>query len=330
MGNRVELIWANCGFMSVGQQMQEHSHSCHQLYYVLYGDPVFIVGEEEFHAHAGNCFVIPAGMRHRMLSLQTGPFHSYELKLYLKDYFLAKHLQVFRPPLEDNGIIEGMLSYVVENWTCHDTQNLNDIDYILSSLLMRFFINQIHYKNKGSRHIISDNYNDATHNMLVYIEHNFSYKFSLKQMSEELHYNKNYLCSTFRKNTGVAMVDYLNFIRIRHAVIYFAFYGQDIATTYESTGFNSGSHFSRTFRKLVGISPRSFRIAFSSTSDMDIANCFKNEPILNYQLCTMTEAFESLRNIGEIAKRLLNAQRVAKCAKELTALNSEARNKMVG
>ena len=43
MDNGVEILWAKCGEMDAGLQMQEHSHICYQMYYILQGDPVFVI-----------------------------------------------------------------------------------------------------------------------------------------------------------------------------------------------------------------------------------------------------------------------------------------------
>ena len=44
MDARVELIWANQTQLEAGQRMQSHLHACHQLYYILEGEAVFLIG----------------------------------------------------------------------------------------------------------------------------------------------------------------------------------------------------------------------------------------------------------------------------------------------
>ncbi len=305
MGQLLDIIWANRSTMAQGQQMQEHSHSCHQLYYILGGDPVFIIGGEKVHVHSGSCFLVPAFSPHQMLTLNNEGLQSYELKLIINDPFLKDHLQQFLPPLEDNGILEEMLAYVVENYNCYDAENARNIEYILSALLMRFFIDRVHYENHGSRFILTEGYSSVTRAVLVHIEKNFQRSFSLPALADKLHYSGNYLCTVFKKNTGVSIIDYLNFVRIRQAVIFFAFYGLDVFTVYESTGFRNSSYFSRSFKSLVSISPRDFRRAFSVGTRREVLDCFTQEPILNYHLCSMKEAFLSLKNTGQKAMNLL-------------------------
>lgn len=305
MQERVELIWAQNGKMDVGQFMQEHCHECYQLYYFLGGYATFVVGGKEIKVNKGDIILIPARMNHEMKPLKREILDIYEMKLFIKDKFIESHLKEFSFFSEKDGAIKNMLTYVVENWTCRTEQNEKDIECILVSILLNFFVKDLRYENKDSTHIITDNYSDVTRDILVYIEKYFAYKFSLKTLGERLNYNKNYLCSVFRKDTGFSIVDYLNFIRIRQAIVFFAFYRQDVYTTCESVGFSNISHFSRTFKEKVGVSPRDFRRAFSLVTKEERAEYFTNEMMLNYHLCSMDDAINSLGSIGIRAKEIL-------------------------
>ena len=304
MNQKFNLIWANYSKMAPGQQMQEHTHNCHQLYYILAGEPVFIVDGKEICVHSNSCFLIPAATPHRMLALRGEGLQSYELKILIRDASLSGHLKKLSPPIEDHGILKKLLAYIVENYNCADARNLHNIECILSTLLMSFFINELHFEDKKSRYIITEGYSPVTCGILTYIEKNFQHEFSLSALAKNLNYNKNYLCTVFRKNTDISIIDYLKFVRIRQAVIFFAFYGLDVFSACESTGFLNSSYFSRTFKSLVGISPRDFRSVFSTACRTDVSDCFTQEPVLNYHLCSMKEAFLSLKRIGQTAKRL--------------------------
>lgn len=304
MDNRLTLIWAIRSKLTAGQQMQLHTHTCHQLYYIIAGTPRFLVDGQLLACKPGDFFAIPAGVPHQVLELDKAGMESFELKVVLTDPFLTEHLSAFHQPIEDKGAIYQTLRYVAQYWTCQDSQNLADIHCLLSSMLLQLFIGDLHYKDLGSRYIKTDRYNTVTRLILSYIDNNFTAKFSVDKMGKALGYHPNYLSTTFCKNTGFAITDYLNYVRIRRAIHYFAFYGQDVFTTYESTGFSSLSYFSRTFKAMVGVSPRDFRRVFSSLSDKPDPE-FANEPILNFQPCTLEDGLRSIQNLGLYASNYL-------------------------
>jgi len=305
MEHRVELIWANHGQLQAGQLMQQHYHACHQLYYILSGSAVFLIGSQPVEAKPGSCFLVPAGMPHQMLPVEQGPLEFLELKIFIKDPFLLDRLQSPPEPVTDDGACKRLITYAAENWNSRDAQNQTDIEYILSAVLLNFFVDKLHYAHKDSTHILTGDYSALTKAILVYIEKNFSRPFSLQELGQQLNYNKNYLCSVFVKDTGVTIVEYLNFVRIRRAVSFFAFYRQDVYTACESVGYANSSHFSRTFKAMVGMPPRNFRKAFSLLTQEEAAKYFTDERFLSYQLCTMEEAFASLRRSGEVAMQIL-------------------------
>lgn len=305
MNNRIALIWANHVKMTEGQQMRLHSHTCCQLYYILSGSPHFIIDGQPLQAKPGSFFLIPAGAKHQALPYGKDGCESYELKVVLNDPFFREHLNVLRPPLEDTGMIRDTLSYIVKCWKGQDSQHLDNIESLLSSLLLQLFLKDIRCEENGSRYIKADRYNQITRDIMAYIDNNYTNKFSLPDLGSALGYNKNYLSTTFSKSTGFSIIDYLNFVRIRRALHCFAFYGQDVFTTYESSGFSCPSYFSRAFKSMVGISPRSFRQAFSSETEA----CFTQEPILNFHPCTMEEGLRSMQNIGKIALACLDEKK---------------------
>ena len=298
---KIKVIWANHPISDREQLSQEHVHSCHQLYYIEEGAERYAVGDNEVKIKEGSCYIIPAGTPHHRIEMYSPRICCYELKLLIEDDYLSGHLSEFLPPIENAFCYRETLDYVYRNWNSSDPEVIENIECLITGLLMKFFIGKLQSTENNSRHILTDGYSEVTRSVITYIEQNFSQNFSLTELGNALNYNKNYLCTVFSKETGYSIVEYLNFVRIRYAVIFFAFYGQDVFTTFESNGFNNASHFSRTFKSMVGISPRDFRKVFVSSGYDKIAHCFAEEPILNYRKCSMEDAFYSLKSIGRIA-----------------------------
>ena len=315
MNPNIELVWVNRAVMDAGLQIQEHGHICHQMYYILEGDPVFVINGDELHTHPHSFFYIPPDTPHRMLPLSSGKMHAYDLKFIIHDQHILAHLPPVPSLLTDDNLAEKMLAFIVSNWEIKDPQNVATLDHLLSALLSCFYLDELRYDHRDdcdSHHIDTSGYNPVTRSILSYLEKNYHTHFSLQKMAADLNYNKNYLSTVFSKTTGISIVDYLNLIRIRKAVIFFALHNQDVFTTYESIGFTNPSHFSRVFKSLVGISPRSFKYAFSTVDRQSLSQYFIQEPLLNYRICSLEEAFASLRNIGRAAEGIITGSKTEK------------------
>ena len=305
MSQKFEMIWANNARLELAIQMQEHSHLCYQLYMVEEGDHTFVINGTELAIAPGDIFYIPPNTPHRMLpSPKYSVWRGLELKFFIHDQYILSQLPTSSVVFRGDEMSRIMLHYVHQNWKNRDEQNITNIDCILHALMSCFFIGQTKYPDSDRNIIDTSPYSPITRAVATYIETKYYKHFSMEKMAQELNYNKNYLSSAFSKSAGISIVEYLNLIRIRQAVIVFCYYDRDVFTTCKTIGFSNASHFSRTFKDLVGVSPRTFRRAFSSPDRQQISRYFLEEPILNYQLCTLEEAFASLRRLGEAAKTL--------------------------
>lgn len=297
MGDCVELLWGNMAKMKVGQRMKEHRHACFQLYYIISGSPVYIISGTRYPVHPGSYFVIPEMAPHSMLELTESDFACYEFKLRIKDPALSAWFQSLQQPMVDSGVVKRLLRYVIKNWSAGTKESAANIDHILNTVLLSFFLDRLNNSERDSRFVVTQNYSKTTKDILLYIESHYPETFLSQRMAQELSYNKNYLSSMFKRNTGHTIIDYLNMIRVRNAVILFAYYDQDVFSACECVGFHDISHFGRTFKAYTGVSPRDFKKALADTSNERRAKRTLIEPLLSFQRCSVEESFQNLRNI---------------------------------
>ncbi|MEW6359049.1 MAG: AraC family transcriptional regulator [Planctomycetota bacterium] len=82
---------------------------------------------------------------------------------------------------------------------------------------------------------------------------------SLAELSDHVRLSPNYLCSLFRKHTGQTILTFLNSIRMKKAEELLLGATLSVKEIARQTGFRSGHYFSRTFRRIHGMSPSVFR-----------------------------------------------------------------------
>ena len=134
-------------------------------------------------------------------------------------------------------------------------------------LLLRFsfgelllFINSAYrsYHGLAGRDAVNPSYRQV-YPIIDYIHRNMAEKLSLDLLAQKFFMNKFYLCSLFKDVTGITPNQYLINCRIMKAKEYLS---RDISV--ESVcglvGFNNLSHFSRSFKQHVGVSPKQFAL----------------------------------------------------------------------
>lgn len=98
--------------------------------------------------------------------------------------------------------------------------------------------------------------------VMDYLEVNFCQEdLDLSTMAEAFDLSPNYLSNLLRKETGGGFVEVLNGIRIQHAKEMLRSSREvKIYEVAESCGYKSQHYFSRIFKKVTGISPKTFQM----------------------------------------------------------------------
>ncbi len=95
-----------------------------------------------------------------------------------------------------------------------------------------------------------------------YIARRHAEAISSSQVARELHLSRFYFCALFKKSTGVTFTEYLTRVRIERVKELLANPNLRISEIAFQAGFQSLTHFNRTFLKLTGESPTEFRQRF--------------------------------------------------------------------
>jgi AraC-like DNA-binding protein len=96
--------------------------------------------------------------------------------------------------------------------------------------------------------------------LVSYIEERFTEDLHMEQLQTDLHVSKFYLSRLFKEVTGVTIFDFVFQRRINQAKILFLLDpGLSVTEACFQTGFKHLPHFSRLFKRQVGITPEKYR-----------------------------------------------------------------------
>lgn len=110
-------------------------------------------------------------------------------------------------------------------------------------------------------HIATPSEDDELINRIVsYLEDNYSQPLSLNDLSDYLQLSKEYLCTLFKLKMQTTIMKFLLNLRISHARIFLLQYPEKrVLEISQMCGFDSPSYFGMQFKKVVGVTPESFR-----------------------------------------------------------------------
>lgn len=105
----------------------------------------------------------------------------------------------------------------------------------------------------------------SSHNLrkiIHWTENNYLNKISLDEVAHIVGYEKHYFCNKFKKLTGISYINYVNNLRIQYACRLLS-EGYTVSNTCEKCGFENLSYFIHLFKKIIGVTPKTYSAELS-------------------------------------------------------------------
>ncbi len=127
--------------------------------------------------------------------------------------------------------------------------------------LMMLLISALHEHNllTASSHDLAPRV-EALKAVLSYINDNYSEKIYIKDLAALMNLNEQYFSRFFKKTLGRTCVDYINDVRIRHAMKLLRTTDTPVLDIAYSCGFGNIGHFIQTFKRATGKKPLEYRM----------------------------------------------------------------------
>ncbi len=100
--------------------------------------------------------------------------------------------------------------------------------------------------------------NELICNILNYLDENIYTDISIDLISSIFCYDKFYIMKRFKKELDISIFNYINAIKVYNSLKYFKSDDSVLKIALES-GFNSLEYFSEIFKKVIGVSPSTYR-----------------------------------------------------------------------
>lgn len=235
-------------------------HNAYELCYFSAGSRTYIVNEEVYDAVPCSFILIPPYVQHSTCGTEavtrTVIYFNKELLLdYFSEAFTDVLISELSMPIFSLTVgYEGFSRTVEQLQAAYSEHRESSAALFLAELLLAVReAKRIPPKQK------SETVQSTVARALKYIESNFYSIESLDEIAKELRVSLSYLEASFRKNTGISLMQYVIKTRINYASRLLLEGKKSITEISLLCGFNSSTHFSNTFKKHTGVSPRAYR-----------------------------------------------------------------------
>lgn len=249
--------------------------NCVRFYSVINGAGTYTIDGKTEKFVTGDSFVVDKGRKFQVNS--DGDIELFVMKFNLSD-FIDKDYKIFAKETLDkffemldkntekintvhlNGKKIQEAIFMIEN----EFENKTDgSDFVIKAYIMLVLSLTVqYYSDCFSEGSIKRTANCKNiERTLIYINDNISSKITLEELAQIANMGKTNYCVTFKNVTGMTVWEYLLNARVSLATSYMIENKDDFNVTEIAfmCGFNSPTHFSKTFKKIKGQSPREYK-----------------------------------------------------------------------
>lgn len=258
--------------------IESHTHTFFELVYILNGSAIHEHDDTTEVISAGDYFIIDIGSIH---SYKAGENFSLYNFLFLPE-FIDETLSTCTSFQE--LIRHGMYRYHkislglhTEHRLFHDTDgrvlqimNLIYQEYqeqklgyadICQSLIREIFIRMMRdtLEKEPYHQQISQQYPLPVQQSLHFFSEHFQESATITNFCKEYHYSREYICRLFKKQIGIAPIDYIRKLKMERACLLLSSSDLRINEVAEQCGYHDEKTFRSTFKKLLGITPTEYQ-----------------------------------------------------------------------
>lgn len=260
----ISVLWVAESNWLPDSGIKPHEHDYYHMFMVRQGPLDFIVDDVEYRLNKGEGILAQPGAIHGLNNATAQMGRVYEIKFITSNPGLRSLLAGIPAVLPAAPFAEIVVEELVtESGRQEPSSPTFATDYLLS--LIDFYSR--HYgrqRTMDTSTIDITGYSKVSAEIVRYLEDHFASEVPLQKLADAVGFNKNYICSVFKRDSGMTIGNCQTAIRIRKAAEMISFSDLNLAQVASAVGFTNLSHFNRIFKKVVGIPPGQYRRMFTA------------------------------------------------------------------
>ena len=279
----LKVLWAAKTKYPNNWGIKSHSHDCYQLFYIYSGSCRYTVDGESIEASKDDYILALPGVEHSMDKDHDGLVRMIDIKFRLNGTALARRLQEMRPYGPTPSVIQPFFKLISHEIKIQEAYYKEVIEKYTVILIMKLIAS---YESSLAPQIVTslaeEDWPGVCRDIAEYIDTHYAQKVTLEDIAGALGYNKNYLCTTFKSETSMTIMDYLRRVRIERTCELIEMSDYTFSQICFMVGFKSIHHFNRIFKGIMEITPTEYKKGINERSSAVIQDTFKN--IDNYDI----------------------------------------------
>lgn len=264
-----------------------HSHDYYQIWYVVRGKSIHQIEGTSHTISAGEAFILPPNLNHLTLLADNTKVLCCEFSMndvrwdaanlsfqkineitdgisfmFLFQNELQSAQTKFTLSTGTQQKIETLMLQMLDEYQRAEFLYEDILQVQLFHLLLLFIREYAQHPISRPTKELYARYQDIVKDVVKYIEQHYNEPLTLDDVCKYATMSKTYFCYLFKMQTQKTFVEYLVNLRVEKAMELLRTTDRSITDISQDVGFQASTHFTRTFRKIVGISPREYRSSY--------------------------------------------------------------------
>lgn len=241
-----------------------HFHMEVELLFVLSGETALTLGDDTFLMTKDSVIVVNSEKKHSLSVRKPGLLCRIGMDYQVISSYLGSSLFLFwcnsvaERQREYDRLLE-LLKKLLATRLMHGGRE-DFGTYALHCQLLDFLIKNYLIDSNDVRYQENrDEVSERIHQIMSYVQSNYSREITLNELAEKLYLSNAYLSRFFKKNLGLNFKDYINSIRLHHALDDLLATDRNMTRIAMDNGFPSVSRFNQVFKEAYEVSPLTYR-----------------------------------------------------------------------
>lgn len=253
----------------------QHSNSFFDCMHLLEGSAELTCCGKKFSLHSGDFFFLPPFVPYKLISAPDSMMIHLNIR---RNFIVNQYARLF----SGNPLIIKFFDRAVANRSEQDymllhTENQEELrtislqllieylyedaykDDILLSYVALLFRKLMKYGSADIETTVSVSKNQLYYQQILDYLRQYYRTADLSSTADAIHFTKQYICKIIRNASGQSFSDVLARIRVEKAMQFILETSVSMEMISEFVGFSDSAHMSRTFKKIVGVSPSIYR-----------------------------------------------------------------------
>lgn len=275
MTHPVQLIWTFMVDYAKDWGVRQHAHDYFQMYYCIAGRGNMLLGEQSIVLEKDSCLLILPNQVHELYPIKSGQLRTIDTKFYVHDEAIKDAL-LHAPQLItiSDSHFRDLQQTMRNEWVTGALFAKEMAESLFEQSLLLFLRNNAHVSAQPPFYrTLQEKTKKLTgieKDIADYLSIHFLEDLSLDIIAKDLKYSKNHLCKVFKRASGYTINEYINCLRISKAYDLVCCTNNRLTEISAQCGFSSIHYFSRTFHRIVGMTPSLARNHEENSLNTDI------------------------------------------------------------